>query len=120
MVKTGWNEKIETVNAQIESTSLGGYDGIGSHLTAYLYLKYDGGGQGFGGYVLGGEYAWRFISRVLEVVGVERWEQLKGKYVRVRQDMSKVHEIGNILEEKWFNPTKEFEKLKEMGKGGKR
>ena len=115
MVKTGWSEKIETVNAQIESTSLGGYDGAGSFLTAWLYLKYDGAGQGFGGYVLGGEYAWKFISRVLEVVGVEKWEQLAGKYIRVRQDMVKVHEIGNILEENWFNPTKEFLKIKEGG-----
>lgn len=98
--------KLKIKNARIEGTMLG-IEGHGI-LTAFLYLEYDGGGQGFGGYSIEGPYASKFIKRVLEVVGVEEWEELKGKHIRVKATSIKVHEIGNILEDKWFNPRREF------------
>ena len=104
-------------NAVIESTHLGWEDhGI---LTCYLYLDYGGSSQGFGGYALdepttdrSGKFAgragsatgMRFIERILKTVGAEKWEDLKGKHVRVRQDNCTVHSIGHFLEEKWFSP----------------
>ena len=42
------------------------------------------------------------ISKVLEVVGVDKWEDLPGKYIRFEDNGwgSKVTKIGNIIEEK--------------------
>ena len=45
------------------------------------------------------------MMRIMDVVGVERWENLKGKYVRFVDDAwgSPVKKIGNIIEDKWFD-----------------
>lgn len=42
------------------------------------------------------------ISKVLEVVGVNKWEDLPGKYIRFEDNgrSSTVTKIGNIIEEK--------------------
>lgn len=114
--------EIETRNAVIKSTALG-YDG--SILSAWLHLEYGGSGQGFGGYGLDAPpppdnrqagrqphaVAGFFIQRVLEVVGVRKWEDLTGKHVRVRCEHSKLHAIGHILEDNWFEPGVEFGSL---------
>lgn len=45
------------------------------------------------------------IMMIMNVVGVEKWESLKGKYVRVATkgwgDSIKI--IGNIVEDRWFD-----------------
>lgn len=100
----------ETRNAIIRETFLGMEDhGI---MTAYLRLEWDGGGQSFGGYAFGSfsnpissPFGMEFVRRVLDVVGVEQWEQLKGKHVRMRGDWSKVEAIGNIVKDAWFDPS---------------
>lgn len=108
---------METKNAQISHTMLG-YEDHGI-LTAMIYLNYGGSGQGFGGYSLDRYSKERecriedkacgfFIRRILEVVGVSKWEELASKYIRVKADSSKVYAIGNLLEDKWFNPAEEF------------
>lgn len=45
------------------------------------------------------------ISKVLEVVGVDKWEDLPGKYIRFEDNGcgSTVTKIGNILEDNWFD-----------------
>lgn len=107
---------METKNAVIESTMLGVEDhGI---MSFYLYLDYGGSGQGAGGYCLdtavknmlgnfdhreGTAKGMNLIMKILDVVGVEKWEDLKGKHIRVKADDGKVYEIGNFLKEKWFN-----------------
>lgn len=85
--------------------------------TCMIHLDYGGAGQGFGGYCLAGSndkdtdgnfpnnYGANFIKKILEVVGVEKWEDLVGKHVRVKAEHTKVLEIGNILEDEWFNPS---------------
>lgn len=107
---------IETKNARILSTMLGTEDhGI---LTCWLHLEYDGSGQGFGGYALdapngkrntdfkriGCAWGMQLIKAILETVGVEKWEDLPGKYIRVMAEHSKVHGIGHIIKENWFAP----------------
>lgn len=97
----------EIVNAKIVGTMLGIEDhGI---MTSFLFLEWPGSGIGFGGYSLGGNSAVLFIRTILEVVGVEKWEDLKGKYVRV--DLGGLGQpakgIGNILKDDWLYP-KEF------------
>lgn len=94
--------KFEIRNAMIKRTMLG-YEDHGI-LTCSLELDYGGIGQSFGNYDIGGKYCAQWILKILDTVGVEKWEDLPGKYVRVKQSLSKVYEIGNILENKWFNP----------------
>jgi hypothetical protein len=106
---------METKNAIIESTMLGIEDhGI---MTFYLNLKYDGSCQSAGGYSLdspfkkdgkfikrvGTEQGLSLIMEVLNIVGVGKWEDLKGKAIRVKSDNSGVYEIGNLMKEDWLN-----------------
>jgi hypothetical protein len=82
----------------------------------------------FGGYVLGKGYLganddyWKgsaagleYIMRIMDVVGVERFQDLKGKYVRVAHKGlgSSVKIIGNITKEKWFDAESFFRDKKE-------
>ncbi len=87
------------------------------NLSAYLHLDYGGSGQGFGGYCLYTERQWKengknycghFISRCLIIGGVDEWSKLVGKTVRVHSDHGKVHAIGHIVEDIWFNPSEDF------------
>lgn len=105
-------QKIEIKNAIIKSTMLGREDhGL---MTFMLYLDYGGGGQGAGGYRLdsydkekkcsiGTAMGLEFIMKILEAVGVEKWEDLKGKHIRVKTSHNKVHEIGHFLKDNWLN-----------------
>lgn len=115
--------EIETRNAVIESAEITNDDhGL---LSAWLTLDYGGAGQGFGGYSLylpksfthhspsGPNYAGHFIWRVMEVAGVSKWSQLKGKTIRVRCEHSKVHAIGHIVKDDWFDPSADFAAMKD-------
>ena len=57
-------------------------------------------------------FAGFFITRVLETVGVESFQKLKGKAVRVRCSHNSVHEIGHFLKDEWFNPKEEFARFR--------
>ena len=85
-------------------------------------ISLDGGGWGvvYGGYVIGHGYlgAKEFnasgagliaMMKIMDTVGVDRWEDLPGKYVRVEVNGwgDKITKIGNIIEDKWFD-IKEF------------
>lgn len=112
---------IEEKNAIIKSTRLSNDDhGL---LSGWLFLEYGtSSGQGFGGYVLylpadfthsanQKNYAGHFIFRCLEVAGVSEWEKLAGRTIRVRAEHSKVHAIGHIVKDDWFNPSTDFEAM---------
>ena len=108
----GWDD-VQIKNAKITQTFLGLEDhGI---FTATITLDYGGSGQSFGGYSFSGEeipaksdYCGYFVRRVMEIVGVNSWEELKGEKIRVKASHSKVEAIGNLLEGNWFNPGQEF------------
>lgn len=110
------SEDIQIQNAIISSVSIN--DGDRGLLTAYLYLDYGGSGQGFGGYTLYLpksfthhqllSHAGHFIYRCMEIGGVSKWEDLKGKTIRVKSEHSKVHAIGHIVNNDWFNPSEDF------------
>ena len=93
--------------------------GIEDHgiMSFSLMMLFNGCGQGFVGYCLdgkGGEIGHEksiiCIRRILETVGVEKWEDLTDKIVRIKNESEfpgTIDEIGNVLEDKWFN-IKEF------------
>lgn len=113
-------------NAIIDSVSLDmGDRGL---LTAWLFLDYGGLSQGFGGYSLylpksykhhdgamQKNYAGHFIFRCLEIAGVEKWQDLKGKTIRVKSDKGglggSIIAIGHIVKDDWFNPSEDFKAL---------
>ena len=95
---------METLNAQIKSTKLGF---IANGICSFdLILDIQGGGGvAVGGWVLDGPYGMNVIKRILEVVGVDTWEELEGKYIRIKDIHldDRVTSIGNLMKEEWIN-----------------
>lgn len=107
----------EIRNAKITNVSIS----MADHgcLTFYLFLDGGGWGCGYGGYCIGHGYEGadedKFTAesgdglvammRIMDIVGVEKWEDLKGKYVRCKLGRLSdgVLEIGNVIHDKWFN-----------------
>ena len=101
-------------NAIIKSVDLS----MADHGCLTLSMTLEGAGWGcrFGNRVLGFGFLGadtfsgtpkgiEYIMRIMDTVGVERFNDLKGKYIRVASDSwgGKIEAIGNILEDKWFN-----------------
>lgn len=91
---------------------------MADHGCLTLAVTLDGGNWGvvYGGYCLGHGYlgadsfdgsaaGLESIMRIMDVVGVARFQDLKGKYVRVATKKwgDPVKIIGNILKDKWFD-----------------
>ena len=108
---------MEIRNAKISNVSIT----MADHgcLTFWVYLDGGGWGCGFGGYCIGKGFLGAdpdeftagsgdglvAMMRIMDTVGVSKWEDLEGKYVRCKvQGLSDgIDEIGNILKDKWFN-----------------
>lgn len=115
---------MEIRNAKITSTMFGREDhGI---LTFMIFVEFHGGGCGIGGYALDmydresesrvyTAKGLEAISKILEVVGVDNWENLSGKYIRIKDNGwgSTIDEIGNLMCDKWFNLRDFFSTVKE-------
>ena len=117
---------MEIRNAIITSTRIT----IADHgiLTFYLDIEGCGWSCSYGGYCIGKGYlgAKEFsvdrgegleaMMRIMDVVGVDTWEDLAGKLVRVKMEDwgSPINVIGNIMEDKWFN-IEEFFKSHQKG-----
>ena len=95
-------------------------------LTFFLTLQGKGWGINFGGYCIGhGSLgADKFdasgsglvaMMKIMDTVGVERWERLEGKLVRVKGVHwgGTITTIGNIIEDKWFNIEEFFKNYQE-------
>ena len=105
---------MKTENAKITSVSLS----MADHgcLTFMVYLEGGGWGCGYGGYCIGtgylgadefkasNGYGLEAMMRIMDTVGVEKWEDLPGKYVRVKTEgFNGIDIIGNLIKDKWFN-----------------
>ncbi len=115
---------MEIRNAKITSTMLGREDhGI---MTFMIFVEFGGCGCGVGGYALDGydkvmdkrvfrAESMEAISKMLDVVGVDEWEKLPGTYIRIKDNGwgSTIDEIGNLMEDKWFNLREFFTQVKE-------
>lgn len=103
-------------NALIKNIDLSMTD----HGCLTLAMTLEGGGWGvvYGGYCLGKGYlgadddffdgnaaGMEYLMRIMDTVGVEKFQDLKGKYVRVALKGwgSSVKIIGNIINDKWFD-----------------
>ena len=53
-----------------------------------------------------------YITRLLEIADVYSFEKLKGRPVRVRGTYLKVSAIGHFLNDDWFDPSKEFDAMR--------
>lgn len=112
--------ELELCNGLIESVSVSNADH--GTLTAWLHLKFENGGCGFGGFMLGHaegnnltletkNYAAEFLTRcIYTVIGYGAWEDLEGKPVRVLHEGlgGGVVAIGNFIKDEWFCPRIEF------------
>lgn len=105
----------------------------GFALDCWLFLKFDGTSQGFGGYVLGGSpfdetavcarhadqtnLAADFIGGILAVAGVEKFSQLPGKVIRVQREtpMGAIVAIGHPIKDRWYRPAERFALLASKG-----
>lgn len=113
-------------NALVEKVDLS----MADHGCLTLAMTLQGGGWGvvYGGYCLGKGYlgadddffdgsaaGMEYLMRIMDTVGVERFQDLKGKYVRVATKGwgSQVKIIGNILKDKWFDAEEFFKEKKE-------
>lgn len=111
--------KGEIKNARITNVSLS----MADHgcLTYGLTLEFGCCGCVYGGYCIGHGYlgAKEFsaynkgleaMMRIMDVVGVERWEDLNLRYIRIVDPGfgGVVDTIGNIIEDKWFNQREFF------------
>lgn len=119
-------EGYEIQNAEITSVSLSSSD--------YCCLSLNIGLQGaswgcvYGGYCFGKMYPDSYekdtyegsaagmeaIMRIMDVVGVSKLEDMKGKYIRVATKGwgSSVKIIGNIIKDRWFDYDSYFKDKK--------
>lgn len=101
-------------NAIIEDVSISMEDH--GCLSISISVKGDCWGVVIGGWVNGHGYLgssyWEgngsaivAMMKIMDTVGVQRWEDLKGKYIRVKNCGwgNTISEIGNIIEDKWFD-----------------
>ena len=101
-------------NVKITKTFLG--KEAHGFLTFYLLVEGNGIGVSIGGYCLDkydeqkkkrvpSHKSFELINRILEVVGVNSWEELKGEYIRVENNGLgyRVTRIGNLIKNDWLD-----------------
>lgn len=106
-------------NGKIIGTMLGKEDhGI---MTFCLSIEFESGFCGIGGYTLdkynvqagkriGAAEGMQAIAEILDCVGVKKWEELTGAYIRCEHQGlgGKIIRIGNLIKDKWFSPEEFF------------
>jgi hypothetical protein len=91
-------------------------------LDCWLHLDYSGSGRGFGGYALylpkdfthhkdKGNIAGHHIYRCMEIAGVTKWDNMKGKSIRVCIENGIISGIGHIIKDDWYYPSVEFKEF---------
>lgn len=122
LIESGYSIK----NALITNVDLS----MADHGCLTLAMTLEGGGWGvvYGGYCLGKGYlgadddffdgsaaGMEYLIRIMDTVGVEKFQDLKGKYVRVTLKGwgNSVNIIGNIIKDKWFDAETFFADKKE-------
>lgn len=105
-----YNARVEKANLWFEDHGCLCFD---------LEFVHQGGHQSFGGINLmnqftkkfertGGNVAGWYIKRIFDICGAERYDDLKGKTVRVKIEDGIIRAIGNIILDDWFEPRVDF------------
>ena len=83
-------------------------------LTHWIFLEGDGWGCGFGGYGLGGEACYDWITQIMIVLDLWNFKEseLIGRIVRAKVEGigGKTVAIGHPIKEQWFEPQEFFKK----------
>lgn len=124
MKKYTENELLE-LGYKIENAIIKNVDiSMADHGCVTLNIELNGSGWGcnFGGYCIGHGYlgadefdgsadGMESIARIMDVVGVSYFNNMKGKYVRVaiKNSWGAVKIIGNIIKDQWFDIESFFE-----------
>ena len=114
-------EQLTEAGYSIENALITNVDlSMADHGCLTLVMTLEGGGWGavYGGYCLGKGYldasddffdgsaaGMEYLIRIMDTVGVEKFQDLKGKYIRVatKRWCDPVKIIGNIIKDKWFD-----------------
>lgn len=114
------NNGYRIENAQIKSVDFSLSSG---NFTFYMILKGNGIGDNRTYFcsrpigknnrdeISGSENGIEYILRIMDVVGVSRFNDMKGKYVRIAFKVcdDRIEIIGNIIENKWFDQKAFFD-----------
>lgn len=116
-IVVGYNDKEHSYyhaiierNVRITKITLDRKD-FGS-LTSWIAFEWEGGGQGGGGYNLGGPFCYLWIVGILEALQLDDFYLIKGTNCRIRHSHDKVFQIGHINKDKWFDPSDMMEQAK--------
>lgn len=60
------------------------------------------------------EHLGLIIHKILEIADVDDWRDLPDKAIRIVYDENEIYKIGHITEDKWFEPSIEFEKYNKL------
>ena len=108
-------EKIENVKITSVTLSMADHGCLvfGLSLSGYYWQSTFGGwsiGHGYLGADVfeGSKEGLECLMRIMDTVGVDRWEDLKDKYCRVKLRNQSVYAIGNIIDDKWFDVAEFF------------
>lgn len=111
------NMQIKSVDFSLSSGNLIFYmilkgNGIGDNR---IYFCSRPIGKNYRDEITGSENGIEYILRIMDIVGVSRFNDMKGKYVRVAFKVGddRVEIIGNIIENKWFDQKAFFDNKKE-------
>ena len=109
------NKESQILNAQITSVTLG-YGDCGVFSFGLSLYTSDGKHCTFGRYPLDeydmktgkricSAHSMRIIAEIIETVGVKKWEDCKGKYIRVVSNGlgRSITKIGNIMKDEWLD-----------------
>ena len=92
-------------------------------LFMFIWVEADHFGAGIGGYCLGHGYlgaddesfdgsakGTESILRIMDVIGVEKFSQIEGKFIRIVDEGlgRPVNIFGNIVDDKWFDEKSFF------------
>lgn len=111
----------DIVNAKITSTTFG-YEGHGI-LTAMVTFMWGGKAgddrvQSFPAYNLNGPLCAPFVKGLLDALGVDRWEGVKGQVVRLELEEGwRPIAVGHIIHDRWFNPRECAARVEEEASG---
>lgn len=94
--------------------------GYGCTSLGYIHTEYDEESDTYSEDYISYPATSEIIMRVLEVVGVDKWEQIKDKAIRIQTNgkpcaACQIVAIGNIFANKWFNVAEFYAKKKQEG-----